>query len=123
MFSKKYIIILIVLISFTYLAGDWTIYVHVAEDLRHGLLEGIVNAQHCGAGWDGEQNYVGPITYLFPNPPTWGMNYTSQAIVDVWNFNHSYFDSATAPSIYSGTHIYLHIDKSVGPDPGKPIQH
>ena len=121
--NKRIILILRILISFTYLAGDWPIYVHVAEDLPHGFLEGIVNAQHCGAVWEYPQDYDIPRTYTFSDPSIYNMNGTSQAIVDVWNFNHSYFDSATAPTIPSGTHIYLHIDKSVGPDPGIPGQH
>ena len=91
---KRNILILIILISFTYLAGNYPIYVHVAEDLPHGLLWGIVDARHVGAFWEVAQSYVDEGTYTFPDPPLWNWNgQTSQGVVDVWNFNHHYQDS------------------------------
>ena len=116
--KKRSILTILLLLVFGALLFAGPVTVHVAEDLPHNET-GWVSARHIPNWWGPSQAYNDPDIFYFDNLPSAYVYNTDAGIVDTEN----YTITGTAPSSPSGSHIYLHIDKSIKPDPGIPSQH
>ena len=115
--KKRNILTILVLLAFGALLFAGGVKVHVTEDYPQ-YETGWVSARHFPNPWGEPQAYSDPDTFTWP-PGTLPVIYlydTDNAIVDT----EHYTVTGSAPSQSPYSHIYLHIDKSQGPNPGEP---